>query len=80
MLKRFFFSTDSTWVTLPLRIALGLIFMAHGGQKLFGWFGGPGLQGTSGFFQQMGFTPALSGPPWPAAGNFSAGSWFFWGF
>ena len=34
-------STDARqWATLPLRIALGGIFLAHGGQKLFGWFGG----------------------------------------
>ncbi|MDQ2663454.1 MAG: DoxX family protein [Candidatus Eremiobacteraeota bacterium] len=30
---------------------------AHGTQKLFGWFGGPGLAGTSGFFESLGFRP-----------------------
>jgi putative oxidoreductase len=30
---------------LLLRIALGIVFVFHGGQKLFGWFGGPGMQG-----------------------------------
>ncbi|MBI3754348.1 MAG: DoxX family protein [Deltaproteobacteria bacterium] len=37
---------------LILRIGLGVIFFAHGAQKVFGWFGGYGLAGTSGFFKQ----------------------------
>jgi putative oxidoreductase len=36
-------ATRATWVTLPLRIALGLVFLGHGGDKVFGWFGGRGL-------------------------------------
>jgi putative oxidoreductase len=40
---------------LALRVALGGIFLAHGGQKLFGWFGGHGWSGTMQFFTgQMG--------------------------
>jgi putative oxidoreductase len=45
---------------LPLlfvRLVLGLAFAAHGTQKLFGWFGGYGLAGTGGFFEQLGFRP-----------------------
>jgi putative oxidoreductase len=42
---------------LVLRIAVGVLFAAHGAQKLFGWFGGYGLQGTGGFFESMGFRP-----------------------
>jgi putative oxidoreductase len=34
---------------LLLRVVFGLALAAHGSQKLFGWFGGPGLQGTAGF-------------------------------
>jgi putative oxidoreductase len=42
---------------LLVRIVLGLIFMAHGAQKLFGWFGGYGIKGTGGFFATLGFRP-----------------------
>jgi putative oxidoreductase len=42
---------------LLVRIVLGLIFMAHGAQKLFGWFGGYGIKGTGGFFETLGFRP-----------------------
>ena len=41
-----------------LRIVLALVFIAHGGQKLFGLWGGPGLEATAGFFAQMGLSPA----------------------
>ncbi|HEX2865020.1 MAG TPA: DoxX family membrane protein, partial [Deinococcales bacterium] len=34
---------------LAIRIVVGLILAAHGAQKLFGWFGGHGLKGTSGW-------------------------------
>jgi putative oxidoreductase len=37
-----------------LRLVLGVIFFAHGAQKLLGWFGGYGFQGTMGFFEHMG--------------------------
>ena len=42
---------------LVLRLVLGGVFIAHGAQKLFGWFGGPGLQGTAGFFEKLGIRP-----------------------
>ncbi|MNE49671.1 putative oxidoreductase MhqP [compost metagenome] len=40
-----------------LRITTGLTFMAHGSQKLFGAFGGPGLQGMGQWLESLGVTP-----------------------
>lgn len=40
---------------LVLRLALGLTMAAHGSQKLFGWFEGPGLEGTGMFFESLGY-------------------------
>jgi len=49
------------WGFLALRAALGVIFLAHGGQKLFGWFGGHGFEGTVQFFTtQMGVPAPLA--------------------
>ena len=40
-----------------LRATVGPLFVGHGTQKLFGWFGGHGLAGTGGFFEQLGMRP-----------------------
>ena len=42
---------------LLLRLTVGLTIAAHGAQKLFGRFGGPGLDGTGQFFDMLGFLP-----------------------
>jgi putative oxidoreductase len=42
---------------LGLRLVVGLMFAAHGAQKLFGAFGGGGIQGTSGMFDKLGLRP-----------------------
>ncbi len=42
---------------LVLRLVVGLGFAAHGSQKLFGSFGGQGIDGTAGFFDQIGLRP-----------------------
>jgi hypothetical protein len=39
-------STDADWTQTVIRMILGIVFFAHGSQKLLGWFGGPGLKGT----------------------------------
>jgi putative oxidoreductase len=42
---------------LFVRLIVGLLLVGHGTQKLFGWFGGHGLDGTGGFFHSLGFRP-----------------------
>src|SRR5436309_9564387 len=43
-------ATDDNPATLILRLVLGVVFCAHGAQKLVGWFGAPGFSGTMGMF------------------------------
>lgn len=50
-------ATDNGTGALALRIPVGIIFVAHGAQKLFGWFGGYGLDGTGQFFGSVGLNP-----------------------
>ncbi len=55
------FGTSLSWPLFIARVVLGIIFFAHGAQKVFGWFGGYGLQGTIGYFQQaLRIPPALA--------------------
>ncbi|UQA95752.1 DoxX family protein [Streptomyces halobius] len=42
---------------LVLRLAVGLTMAVHGTQKLFGWFGGPGLDASGKFFEMSGYSP-----------------------
>jgi putative oxidoreductase len=42
---------------LVIRVVVGLLFIGHGTQKLFSWFGGYGLEGTGGFFDSLGMRP-----------------------
>ncbi len=39
-----------------LRVVVGALFAGHGAQKLSGWFGGHGINGTAGFMESLGFT------------------------
>ena len=55
-----FSAIDAATLSLGLligRLVLGGLMAAHGTQKLLGWFGGHGLNGTAGFFEQIGFRP-----------------------
>lgn len=42
---------------LLVRLIVGLAIARHGTEKLFGWFGGYGLAGSAGFFEQLGYRP-----------------------
>jgi putative oxidoreductase len=50
----------SSTVVLILRLTLGIIFFAHGAQKMFGLFGGGGLSGTADFFESIGIPAPLA--------------------
>ena len=54
------FATYPSWSHLVVRVALGIIFFAHGAQKMFGWFGGPGLSATIQGFRKMNVPPAAT--------------------
>jgi len=57
LIKKLTCIESSGWGALALRVPIGIIFAAHGAQKLFGWFGGYGLEGTGGFFDSIGLSP-----------------------
>src|ERR1700674_5630828 len=52
------FSTDDSVAATILRLVLGVVFFAHGAQKMLGWFGGFGFAGTMKFFTGMMHIPA----------------------
>ena len=54
-------NTDNDVLLTVLRLVLGIVFFAHGAQKLLGWFGGVGFTGTMDVFtQQMGIPAPLA--------------------
>jgi putative oxidoreductase len=53
MVKRLTSTSNDVALTI-LRLVLGVVFFAHGAQKMLGWFGGYGFHGTMGFFEHMG--------------------------
>jgi putative oxidoreductase len=53
------FSTDGSIATTILRTVLGVVFFAHGAQKMLGWFGGFGFSGTMGVFTAQMHIPAV---------------------
>jgi putative oxidoreductase len=65
---------------LVARLFLGLLMAAHGSQKLFGWFGGYGLEGTGGFFASLGFRPGRLFAMLAGATEFSSGILIALGF
>ena len=59
MFQRLVATTQDVSLT-TLRLVLGVVFFAHGGQKMLGWFGGYGFHGTMGFFTHMGMPAAVA--------------------
>jgi putative oxidoreductase len=51
------FKLNDGFADIPLRLGLGTIFVAHGAQKLFGWFGGYGLEATGQWMASIGLVP-----------------------
>jgi len=58
---------------LSLRLATGGLLMGHGAQKLFGSFGGPGLEGTAAWLESIGMRPGKRWAPMAGGGEFVGG-------
>jgi len=52
-------AADNDAAIIILRLVTGIVFFAHGAQKMLGWFGGYGFTGTMGFFTGMLHIPAV---------------------
>lgn len=65
--------TQANWAPLVLRLPVGIIFMAHGAQKLFGWFGGYGLEGTGQWMASIGLEPGYLMALLAGSGEFFGG-------
>jgi putative oxidoreductase len=59
MLKRLMRTSNDVSLTI-LRLVLGVVFLAHGSQKMLGWFGGFGFHATMGSFEKMGMPGAVA--------------------
>ena len=64
---------NDDYAALALRIPLGIIFMAHGAQKLFAWFGGYGLEGTGQWMESIGLAPGFLMALLAGSGEFFGG-------
>lgn len=51
------FKSNAGYAALVLRVPIGIVLAAHGAQKLFGWFGGYGLEGTGQWMASIGLEP-----------------------
>ena len=57
-MTRKLFTTNNDFAISIVRLVFGVVFFAHGAQKMLGWFGGYGFQGTMGFFTGAMHIPA----------------------
>lgn len=53
-------ATSPDWAITVVRVVLGIIFFAHGAQKVLGWFGGNGLPGTTAYFVSTGLPLSIA--------------------
>src|SRR5258706_13181688 len=58
-MKKIFGTNPNNWSALIARLALGIVVFPHGAQKLFGWFGGYGFNGTMGFLTSQARLPYI---------------------
>ncbi|WP_328584630.1 DoxX family protein [Streptomyces sp. NBC_00370] len=65
---------------LALRLGTGGVLAAHGAQKLFGWFGGGGIEGTAKSFESLGFTPGRQSALAAGLGELGGGTLLALGF
>jgi putative oxidoreductase len=59
MFRKLLTTSDDGTLAL-LRLVLGVVFFAHGAQKMLGWFGGYGFSGTMGYFTHSGIPAPLA--------------------
>ncbi|WP_407330625.1 DoxX family protein [Enterovibrio sp. 27052020O] len=72
--------SNAGFAPLALRVPVGIIFMAHGAQKLFGWFGGYGLEGTGQWMASIGLAPGYLMALMAGSGEFFGGLFILLGF
>ena len=72
--------TDAGFEALLLRVPVGIILAAHGAQKLFGWFGGYGLEGSGQWMGSIGLEPGYFMALLAGSGEFFGGLMLAFGF
>lgn len=72
--------TEQSLSVLPLRLIAGILFAAHGAQKLFAWFGGYGLDGTGQWMESIGLAPGYLMALMAGSAEFFGGLFLIIGF